>query len=64
MGYQPFVRDINLAFFRRRALFMLVCGAVFLAGGAYLLLKQPLKQSTASLVLHFDTQTVPNMIDR
>ena len=42
---------------------MLVCGAVFLAGGAYLLLKQPLYQSTASLVLHFDTQAVPN-IDR
>jgi hypothetical protein len=34
MGYQPFVRDINLAFYRRRARFMLVCGAVFLAGGA------------------------------
>ncbi len=42
---------------------MLVCGAVFLTGGAYLLLKQPLYQSTASLVLHFDTQAVPN-IDR
>ena len=63
MGYQPSVRDIILAFFRRKTLFMLVCGAVFLAGGAYLLLKQPLYQSTASLVLHFDTQTVPN-IDR
>ena len=63
MGYQPSVRDIILAFFRRRTLFMLVCGAVFLAGGTYLLLKQPLYQSTASLVLHLDIQTVPN-IDR
>ena len=63
MGYQPSVRDVILAFFRRRTLFMLVCGAVFLTGGAYLLLKQPLYQSTASLVLHFDTQAVPN-IDR
>ncbi len=63
MGYQPSVRDIILAFFRRKTLFMLVCGAVFMAGGAYLLLKQPLYQSTASLVLHFDTQAVPN-IDR
>ncbi len=63
MGYQPSVRDIILAFFRRRTLFMLVCGAVFLAGGTYLLLKQPLYQSTASLVLHFDTQAVPS-IDR
>jgi hypothetical protein len=40
MGYQPSLRDIILAFFRRRTLIMLVCGAVFLAGGADLLLKQ------------------------
>jgi len=63
MGYQPSVRDIILAFFRRKTLFMLVCGAVCLAGGAYLLLKQPLYLSGASLVLHFESQTVPN-IDR
>jgi uncharacterized protein involved in exopolysaccharide biosynthesis len=32
-------------------------------GGLYLLLKRPLYQSGASLVLHFESQTVPN-IDR
>jgi uncharacterized protein involved in exopolysaccharide biosynthesis len=63
MAYQPSVREIIQAFFRRKALFMLVCGVVFLVGGAYLLLKQPLYQSSASMVLHFDTKTVPN-IDR
>ena len=38
-------------------------GTVCLVGGVYLLLKQPLYQSGASLVLHFESQTVPN-IDR
>src|SRR5262245_11448091 len=63
MTYQPSIRDIILTFFRRGTLFMMVCGIVFLAGGAYLLLKQPLYQSSASLVLHFDSKTIPN-IDR
>jgi uncharacterized protein involved in exopolysaccharide biosynthesis len=63
MGYQPSVRDIILTFLRRKALFMLVFGIVCLAGGAYLLIKQPLYLSSASLVLHFDSQAVPN-IDR
>src|SRR5690349_24929349 len=63
MGYQPSVREIILMFFRRKTLFMLACGTVCLAGGAYLLIKQPLYLSSASLVLHFDSQTVPN-IDR
>jgi uncharacterized protein involved in exopolysaccharide biosynthesis len=63
MGYQPSVREIILMFFRRKTLFMLVCGVVCLAGGAYLLIKQPLYLSSASLVLHFDSQSVPN-IDR
>src|SRR5690348_12431734 len=63
MAYQPSVRDIILAFFRRKFLFVLVFCAVCLAGGGYLLLKQPSYLSTASLVLHFDSQAVPN-IDR
>jgi len=41
---------------------MVVC-VVCLAGGAYLLIKQPIYLSNASLVLHFDKQSVPN-IDR
>ena len=36
---------------------------VCLAGGVYLLVKQPLYLSAASLVLHFDSQAVPD-IDR
>ncbi len=63
MAYQPSLREIILAFFRRKTLFMLVFGVVCLGGGAYLLIKQPLYLSMASLVLHFDTQAVPN-IDR
>jgi uncharacterized protein involved in exopolysaccharide biosynthesis len=63
MVYQPSLRDNILVFLRRKTLFMLVCGVVCLAGGAYLLLKQPLYLSSASLVLHFDSQTVPD-IDR
>src|SRR5262249_2736138 len=63
MAYHPSVRDVILAFLRRKTLFMLVFCAVCLAGGIYLLVKQPLYLSTASLVLHFDSQSVPN-IDR
>jgi uncharacterized protein involved in exopolysaccharide biosynthesis len=63
MVYQPSLRDTLKTFLRRKTLFMVVCGAVCLAGGAYLLLKQPLYLSAASLVLHFDSQTVPD-IDR
>ncbi len=63
MAYQPSVREVILAFLRRKGLFMLVFGAVCLAGGVYLLVKRPLYLSEASLVLHFDSQSVPN-IDR
>ncbi len=63
MIYQPTLRDLISIFLRRKALFMLVFGVVCLCGGAYLLLKQPLYLSKASLVLHFDSQAVPD-IDR
>ena len=60
---QPSFRETILAFLRRKTLFLLAFSAVCLVGGVYLLLKQPLYQSGASLVLHFDRKTVPN-IDR
>jgi uncharacterized protein involved in exopolysaccharide biosynthesis len=63
MVYQPSLRDTLKTFLRRKTLFMVVCGAVCLGGGAYLLLKQPLYLSAASLVLHFDNEAVPD-IDR
>jgi uncharacterized protein involved in exopolysaccharide biosynthesis len=56
-------REIILTFLRRKVLFLVVFSMVCLAGGVYLLVKQPLYQSGASLVLHFDNQAVPN-IDR
>jgi len=61
--YQPSFREIIHAFFRRKMLFTMTFAVVCLIGGAYLLLKQPLYLSSASLVLHFDTKTVPD-IDR
>ena len=63
MVYQPSFRDSISAFLRRKALFMLAFGVACLAGGTYLLVKQPLYLSSASLVLHFDSQAVPD-IDR
>ena len=63
MVYQRSFREILHVFLRRKTLFAVVFGAVGLAGGAYLLLKQPLYMSNASLVLHFGNQTVPD-IDR
>src|SRR5271166_1340914 len=60
---QPSFRGTILAFLRRKTLFLLAFSTVCLAGGVYLLLKQPLYQSGASLVLHFESQAVPN-IDR
>ena len=60
---QPSFRGTILAFLRRRTLFLLAFSAVCMLGGLYLLLKRPLYQSGASLVLHFESQTVPN-IDR
>jgi uncharacterized protein involved in exopolysaccharide biosynthesis len=63
MFYQPSLRDSISAFLRRKGLFMLAFGVACLAGGTYLLVKQPLYLSGASLVLHFDSQAVPD-IDR
>ncbi len=63
MANQPSIRDIILIFLRRKMLFMLVFVLVCLGGGAYLLLAEPEFLSTASLVLHFDHEVVPN-IDR
>jgi len=63
MFYQPSFRDSISAFLRRKGLFMLAFGVACLAGGTYLLVKQPLYLSSASLVLHFDSQAVPD-IDR
>ena len=60
---QPSFRGTILAFLRRKTLFLLAFSTVCMVGGVYLLLKQPLYQSGASLVLHFESQTVPN-IDR
>jgi polysaccharide biosynthesis transport protein len=63
MAHHTSTRDIIQTFLRRKVLFTLTCGLVLLAGGTYLLLAQPIYLSNASLVLHFDTQTVPD-IDR
>jgi uncharacterized protein involved in exopolysaccharide biosynthesis len=63
VDHQPSLRSTIQAFFRRKILFSLVFGTVCLAGGGYLLFKQPLYLSGAMLVLHFDSQAVPD-IDR
>lgn len=63
MIVQPSFRESILTFFRRKFTFLLVFGAVCLAGAGYLLLKTPAYLSTAALVLRFDQQTVPD-IDR
>ncbi len=63
MIVQPSFRETILTFFRRKFTFLLVLGAVCLAGAGYLLIKTPLYLSSAGLVLRFDQQTVPD-IDR
>jgi uncharacterized protein involved in exopolysaccharide biosynthesis len=63
VDHQPSLRSTIQAFFRRKGLFSLMFGAVCMAGGGYLLLKQPQYLSSAMLVLHFDSQAVPD-IDR
>ncbi len=63
MIVQPSFRESILTFFRRKFTFLLVFGAVCLAGAGYLLVKTPMYLSGASLVLRFDQQTVPD-IDR
>lgn len=61
MIVQPSVRETVLTFFRRKYTFLLVFLVVCLAGGAYLLIKTPLYMSSASLVLRFDQQNVPDI---
>lgn len=63
MIVQPSFREAVLTFFRRKFTFLLVFGAVCLAGAAYLLLSTPQYMSSASMVLRFDQHSVPN-IDR
>ncbi|MGA3398212.1 MAG: GNVR domain-containing protein [Acetobacteraceae bacterium] len=63
MIVQPSFRESILTFFRRKFTFLLVFGAVCLAGAGYLLVKTPMYLSNAALVLRFDQQTVPD-IDR
>jgi len=63
MIVQPDLRGTVVAFLRRKVLFVLIVGIVCATGGAYLLLARPLYQSSASLVVRFDNQSVPN-IDR
>jgi uncharacterized protein involved in exopolysaccharide biosynthesis len=60
---QPDLRATIVAFLRRKLLFTLVLCLVCGTGAAYLALAQTLYQSTASLVVRFDTQSVPD-IDR
>jgi succinoglycan biosynthesis transport protein ExoP len=60
---QPDLRATIVAFLRRKLLFALVLCLVCGAGAGYLMLAQTLWQSTASLVVRFDTRTVPD-IDR
>ena len=52
---QPSFRGTIMAFLRRKTLFLLAFSAVCVVGGVYLLLTQPLYQSGASLVLHFES---------
>ncbi len=56
MIVQPSFRESILTFFRRKFTFLLVFGAVCLAGAGYLLVKTPMYLSGASLVLRFDQQ--------
>jgi succinoglycan biosynthesis transport protein ExoP len=63
MIIQPDFRGTVVAFLRRKALFVLIVSIVCGAGGAYLLLTKPLYQAGASLVVRFDTHSLPN-IDR
>lgn len=60
---QPDLRAMIVALLRRKLLFAFVLFAVCSAGAGYLMVAQQLWQSTASLVVRFDNQTVPD-IDR
>ena len=60
---QPDLRATVVAFLRRKLLFAFVLCLVCSAGAGYLMVAQPLYQSTAALVVRFDSQAVPD-IDR
>lgn len=53
MVYQRSFREVLHVFLRRKTLFAVMFGIVGLTGGAYLMFKQPLYMSSATLVLHF-----------
>lgn len=61
MVYQRSFREILHVFLRRKMLFAVIFGVVGLAGGTYLLLKQPLYMANAALVLHFGGQALPDI---
>ena len=61
MVYQRSFREILHVFLRRKTLFAVMFGIVGMTGGAYLLFKQPLYMSNATLVLHFGGQAVPDI---
>jgi len=60
---QPSLRETILTFFRRKFTFLLIFGAVCLAGAAYLFFTTPMYLSGASLVVRFDQHSMPD-IDR
>jgi len=61
MVYQRSFREILHVFLRRKTLFAVMFGVVGMTGGAYLMFKQPLYMSNATLVLHFGGQAVPDI---
>ena len=63
MVVQPSFRDTIVIFLRRKVAFLVTFVLVCAIGAAYLALATPMYSSNASLVLRFDTRTVPN-IDR
>lgn len=61
MVYQRSFREILHIFLRRKTLFAVMFGVVGMTGGVYLLVKQPLYMSNATLILHFGGQSVPDI---
>lgn len=55
------LREFVHILLRRKTVFAVMFGIVGMTGGAYLLFKQPLYMSSATLILHFDAQTVPDV---
>jgi len=63
MVHQRSFREILHVFLRRKTLFAVMFGVVGMTGGAYLLFKQPLYMSNATLVMHFGGRAVPDVDD-